>query len=76
MNLGPFDELVPASTSSPRKALMEGLGLPFRAVAPGVDEDAPAGTPPQHAVAMLGDDLKKPRREDPNDRGQMQGHQG
>lgn len=53
MNFGPFDELVLASTSSARRALMEGLGLPFRAVAPGVDEDVPPGTPPQHAVAML-----------------------
>jgi septum formation protein len=53
VNFGPFDELVLASTSSARRALMEGLGLPFRAVAPGVDEDVPPGTPPQHAVAML-----------------------
>ena len=53
MNLGPFDELLLASTSSARRALMEGLGLPFRAVAPEVHEDVVAGTPPQHAVAML-----------------------
>ena len=53
MNLGPFDELVLASTSSARRALMEGLGLPFRIVAPGVNEEVPAGTPAQQAVAML-----------------------
>lgn len=48
-----FDELLLASTSSGRRALMGGLGVPFRAVAPGVDEDVPPGTTPQHAVAML-----------------------
>lgn len=53
MNLGPFDELVLASTSSARRALMEGLGLPFRAVAPEVEEDVEPDTLPQHAVAML-----------------------
>lgn len=53
MNLGPFDELVLASTSSARRALMEGLGLPFRAVAPEVDEEVEPGTLAQHAVAML-----------------------
>lgn len=53
MTLGPFEELVLASTSSGRKALLEGLGLPFRAVAPGVNEDVAAGTPPHHAVAIL-----------------------
>lgn len=53
MNLGPFDALVLASTSGARKALMAGLGLPFRAEAPGVDEDVPPGTSPQHAVALL-----------------------
>lgn len=53
MSLGPFEELLLASTSSARRALMEGLGLPFRVVAPEVSEDVVAGTPPQHAVAML-----------------------
>ncbi len=52
-SLGPFDELILASTSSARRALMEGLGLPFRAVAPGVDEIVPEGTGAHHAVAML-----------------------
>jgi septum formation protein len=53
VNLGPYDELLLASTSSARRALMEGLGLPFRAVAPGVDEVVAPGTLPQQAVAML-----------------------
>ncbi|MDP1827441.1 MAG: Maf family protein [Archangium sp.] len=53
MNLGPFEELVLASTSSARRALLDGLGLPFRVVAPEVSEEVVAGTPPQHAVAML-----------------------
>ena len=52
-SLGPFDELILASTSSARRALMEGLGLPFRAVAPGVDEIVPEGTLAHHAVAIL-----------------------
>jgi septum formation protein len=51
--LGPFEELVLASTSPARRALLEGLGLPFRVVAPEVNEDVVAGTPPQHAVALL-----------------------
>lgn len=53
MSLGPFEELVLASTSSARRALLDGLGLPFRVVAPEVSEEVVAGTPPQHAVAML-----------------------
>ncbi len=53
MTLGPFEELLLASTSSARRALMEGLGLPFRCVAPEVHENVPEGTPPQHAVAIL-----------------------
>lgn len=53
MSLIAFDEVLLASTSSGRKALMEALGVPFRAVAPGVGEDLPEATPPQHAVALL-----------------------
>jgi septum formation protein len=53
VNFGPFDELVLASTSSARRALMEGLGLPFRAVAPEVEEIVAPGTPASHAVALL-----------------------
>ncbi|WP_426750058.1 Maf family protein [Myxococcus sp. Y35] len=33
-----MSELILASTSSARRALMDGLGLPYRAEAPGVDE--------------------------------------
>ena len=53
MIAAPFDELILASTSPARRSLMEGLGLPFRAVPPGVGEDVEVGTPPQHAVAIL-----------------------
>jgi septum formation protein len=48
-----FDEIVLASTSPARRALMDALGLPYTAEAPGVDEVVPPGTPPQHAVALL-----------------------
>ena len=51
--LGPFEEVVLASTSSARRALMEGLAVPFRMVAPEVSEEVAPGTPPQHAVALL-----------------------
>ena len=51
--LGPFSELILASTSSARRALMTGLGLPFRVVPPQVDEAVPEATPVPHAVAML-----------------------
>jgi septum formation protein len=53
VNLGPFEELLLASTSSARRALMDGLGLPYRAVPPEVDEVVAPGTPPHHAVALL-----------------------
>src|SRR5690606_16065677 len=49
----PRPELSLASTSPARRALMEGLGLPYRAVAPQVDEDLSAGTSPRDAVAQL-----------------------
>lgn len=45
--------LILASTSSARRALMDALGLPYRAVAPQVDEDLSAPTPPRTAVAEL-----------------------
>lgn len=48
-----YDQLILASTSSARRALMNGLGLPYVVEAPGVDEVVPPGTPPQHAVALL-----------------------
>jgi septum formation protein len=50
---GLYDELILASTSSARRALMEGLGLPYRAVAPGVAEAVGEGTPVLNAVAQL-----------------------
>ena len=53
MKLGRYDELLLASTSSARRALMTGLGVPFRAVAPEVEEVVAPGTPPSRAVALL-----------------------
>lgn len=50
---GRYSELILASTSPARKALLTGLGLPFRAEPPGVDESVAGGLPPQQAVAML-----------------------
>jgi septum formation protein len=45
--------LLLASTSPARQALLSSLGVPFRAVAPQVDEDVEPGTPVQHTVALL-----------------------
>jgi len=45
--------LVLASTSPARRALMDGLGVPYEAVAPGVDEQVPPGTQVEQATAML-----------------------
>lgn len=45
--------LVLASTSPARRALMDSLGVPYRAVPPGVAEDVPPGTSAREAVAML-----------------------
>jgi septum formation protein len=45
--------LILASTSSARRALMDGLGLPYRAVPPEVDEQVPEGTPGLRAVELL-----------------------
>jgi septum formation protein len=53
VRVGAFSELVLASTSPARQALMTGLGLPYRAEAPGVDEVVAPGTPAQQAVAIL-----------------------
>jgi septum formation protein len=50
---GRYDELLLASTSSARRALLDGLGLPYRAVAPGVDEVVAPGTPVAQVVAQL-----------------------
>lgn len=46
-------ELILASTSSARRALMDALGVPYQAVAPGVEEDLPPGTPVEQATALL-----------------------
>lgn len=50
---GRYSELVLASTSPARRALLEGLGVPFRAEPPGVGEDVAPGTPARAAVAQL-----------------------
>lgn len=50
---GRYSELVLASTSPARKALLESLGLPFRIEAPGVDETVEADRAPGQAVAVL-----------------------
>lgn len=50
---GRYSELVLASTSPARKALLGALGLPFRPEAPGVDESIPAGLTPGQAVGVL-----------------------
>ncbi|WP_224243370.1 Maf family protein [Hyalangium gracile] len=42
-----------ASTSSARRALMDGLGLPYQAEAPGVDEDVSPTLSAREAVQLL-----------------------
>lgn len=49
----PARELILASTSSARRALMDGLGLPYRAEAPGVDEDVSPALSARKAVQLL-----------------------
>ena len=46
-------ELVLASTSAARRALLDGLGLPYRAEAPGVDEDVSPTLSAREAVLQL-----------------------
>jgi septum formation protein len=46
-------EILLASTSPARRALMDALRLPYRAMAPGVDEAVPPGSSVRDAVAML-----------------------
>ncbi|HYX90903.1 MAG TPA: nucleoside triphosphate pyrophosphatase [Myxococcaceae bacterium] len=53
MSASPFSELVLASTSPARRALMQSLRVPFRPEAPEVVEDFPPGTHVGDAVAML-----------------------
>ncbi|WP_224373012.1 Maf family protein [Hyalangium versicolor] len=45
--------LILASTSSARRALMDGLGLPYQAEAPGVDEDVSPSLSAREAVQVL-----------------------
>ncbi|WP_141332611.1 nucleoside triphosphate pyrophosphatase [Myxococcus sp. AB025B] len=45
--------LILASTSSARRSLMDGLGLPYRAVSPGVDETVAAHLSARDAVREL-----------------------
>lgn len=51
----PLGEIVLASTSASRKALLDRLGVPFRALAPDVDEDAfkARGLPPRELALEL-----------------------
>ncbi len=51
--------LLLASTSPARRALLDALGVPYSAEAPGVDEEVPEGTPVEDAVRMLA--LRKAR---------------
>jgi septum formation protein len=53
MTFGAYSELVLASTSAGRRALLGSLGVPFRVEAPGVEEDVPVGTPVREATAQL-----------------------
>jgi septum formation protein len=46
-------EIILASTSPARRALMDGLGLPYRVEAPGVDEQVAPGTPTHQIVREL-----------------------
>jgi len=48
-----MSELILASTSSARRALMDGLGLPYRAEAPGVDEAVSPHLSAEEAVREL-----------------------
>jgi septum formation protein len=50
---GLYSELLLASTSPARQVLLTTLGVPFRAVAPQVDEEVDESTPVRHAVALL-----------------------
>jgi septum formation protein len=50
---GLYSELILASTSTARRGLMDGLGLPYRALPPEVDEVVADGTPVVQAVAEL-----------------------
>jgi len=49
----PFSELILASTSSARRALMDALGVSYRAEAPGVDEQVSDGLKVEDVVSTL-----------------------
>lgn len=49
----PFSELILASTSSARRVLMDSLRVPYRAVAPGVDEQVSPELPVAEVVSTL-----------------------
>jgi septum formation protein len=53
VTLGNYTELILASTSSARKALLSTLGLTFRTEAPNVDEVYASGTAPRDAAVQL-----------------------
>ncbi len=48
-----YSELILASTSAARRELLDALGLPYRAVAPEVEETVPPELAASQAVAML-----------------------
>jgi septum formation protein len=48
-----MNTLILASTSSARRALMDGLGVPYRAESPGVDEDVSPTLSAREAVQVL-----------------------
>jgi septum formation protein len=48
-----MSSLILASTSSARRALMDGLGISYRTEAPGVDEDVPPTLSAREAVQVL-----------------------
>src|SRR4051812_28452610 len=52
-------ELILASTSPARRALLDSLGVPYRAESPGVDESVAEATSAEEAVAELA--LRKAR---------------
>lgn len=49
----PLPQIILASTSSARRALLDSLRIPYRAEPPLVDEEVPPGTSVPDAVAML-----------------------
>lgn len=55
--------LLLASTSPARKALLDALGVPYRAESPGVDEAVPSGRSAKEAVAELAERKARAVRE-------------